>query len=64
MADSDMSPKAKVSYDQSKFEVEFNVSEYTPEVSKVGNSEIIVVADILVWHVTISAVVKTSRSRA
>ena len=32
MADSDMSPKAKVTYDQHKFEVEFNVSEYLPEV--------------------------------
>ena len=32
MGDSDMSPKAKVTYDQHKFEVEFNVSEYLPEV--------------------------------
>lgn len=31
MGDSDMSPKAKVSYDQNKFEVEFNVAEYLPE---------------------------------
>jgi len=31
MGDSDMSPKAKVSYDQNKFEVEFDVSDYTPE---------------------------------
>merc|ERR1711988_798203 len=31
MGDSDMSPKAKVTYDQHKFEVEFNVSEYLPE---------------------------------
>jgi len=31
MGDSDMSPKAKVSYDQHKFEVEFNVSDYLPE---------------------------------
>ena len=31
--DSDMSPKAKVSYDQDKFQVEFNVQDYTPEVS-------------------------------
>ena len=29
---SDMSPKAKVSYDQDKFQVEFNVQDYTPEV--------------------------------
>ena len=28
----DMSPKAKVSYDQDKFQVEFNVQDYTPEV--------------------------------
>ena len=28
-----MSPKAKVSYDQDKFQVEFNVQDYTPEVS-------------------------------
>ena len=35
MGDSDMSPKAKVSYDQHKFEVEFNVSDYLPEVSAV-----------------------------
>jgi len=28
---SDMSPKAKVSYDQDKFQVEFNVQDYTPE---------------------------------
>merc|ERR1711892_65464 len=27
----DMSPKAKVSYDQDKFQVEFNVQNYTPE---------------------------------
>jgi len=31
MGDSDMSPKAKVSYDQNKFEVEFNVTDYLPE---------------------------------
>ena len=30
--ESDMSPKAKVSYDQDKFQVEFNVQDYTPEV--------------------------------
>jgi len=28
---SDLSPKAKVSYDQDKFQVEFNVQEYSPE---------------------------------
>merc|ERR1719277_2815559 len=28
---SDMSPKAKVSYDADKFQVEFNVQDYTPE---------------------------------
>jgi len=28
---SDMSPKAKVSYDQDKFQVEFNVQDYSPE---------------------------------
>ena len=33
--ESDMSPKAKVSYDQDKFQVEFNVQDYTPEVSKL-----------------------------
>ena len=33
MGDSDMSPKARVTYDQNKFQVEFNVSEYLPEVS-------------------------------
>ena len=32
MGDSDMSPKARVTYDQNKFQVEFNVSEYLPEV--------------------------------
>ena len=32
MGDSDMSPKARVTYDQHKFQVEFNVSEYLPEV--------------------------------
>jgi len=31
MADSEMSPKAKVTYDQNKFEVDLNVSEYLPE---------------------------------
>ena len=31
--EADMSPKAKVSYDQDKFQVEFNVQDYTPEVS-------------------------------
>ena len=36
MGDSDMSPKAKVSYDQNKFEVEFNVADYLPEVSGSG----------------------------
>merc|ERR1712209_122520 len=29
--EADMSPKAKVSYDQDKFQVEFNVQDYTPE---------------------------------
>ena len=38
MGDSDMSPKAKVSYDQNKFEVEFNVAEYLPEVSGSGEA--------------------------
>jgi hypothetical protein len=33
MGDDEMSPKAKVSYDQDKFQVEFNVKDYTPEVS-------------------------------
>ena len=33
MADSEMSPKAKVTYDQNKFEVDLNVSEYLPEVT-------------------------------
>jgi len=31
MGESDMSPKAKVSYDQDKFQVEFNVQDYSPE---------------------------------
>jgi len=31
MGESDMSPKAKVSYDQDKFQVEFNVQDYLPE---------------------------------
>merc|ERR1711902_57228 len=31
MSESEMSPKAKVTYDQHKFEVEFNVTEYLPE---------------------------------
>ena len=35
MADSEMSPKAKVTYDQNKFEVDLNVSEYLPEVTSV-----------------------------
>ena len=34
MADSEMSPKAKVTYDQNKFEVDLNVSEYLPEVNR------------------------------
>ena len=34
MTESEMSPKAKVTYDQHKFEVEFNVTEYLPEVSQ------------------------------
>merc|ERR1712004_154413 len=29
--EADMSPRAKVSYDQDKFQVEFNVQDYTPE---------------------------------
>ena len=29
---SDISPRAKVSYDQEKFMVEFSVQDYTPEV--------------------------------
>ena len=37
MTDSEMSPKAKVTYDQHKFEVEFNVTEYLPEVSVSNN---------------------------
>ena len=32
MPDQEMSPKAKVTYDQHKFEVELNVTEYLPEV--------------------------------
>ena len=35
MGDSDMSPKARVTYDQHKFQVEFNVSEYLPEVRSI-----------------------------
>merc|ERR1711902_20058 len=31
MSESEMSPKAKVTYDQHKFEVEFNVTDYLPE---------------------------------
>jgi len=31
MSDQEMSPKAKVTYDQHKFEVEFNVTDYLPE---------------------------------
>lgn len=34
MSDSDMSPKAKVTYDQNKFEVDLNVTEYLPEVTR------------------------------
>ena len=30
----DTSPKAKVSYDQDKFMVEFSVQDYTPEVGQ------------------------------
>ena len=37
MGDSDMSPKARVTYDQHKFQVEFNVSEYLPEVRQICN---------------------------
>ena len=29
-----MSPKAKVTYDQNKFEVDLNVTEYLPEVTR------------------------------
>ena len=36
MADSEMSPKAKVTYDQNKFEVDLNVSEYLPEVMRLN----------------------------
>ena len=36
MADSEMSPKAKVTYDQNKFEVDLNVSEYLPEVKRLS----------------------------
>ena len=36
MADSEMSPKAKVTYDQNKFEVDLNVSEYLPEVMRLS----------------------------
>ena len=32
---SDSSPKAKVSYDQDKFMVEFSVQDYTPEVGQI-----------------------------
>ena len=32
MSEQEMSPKAKVTYDQHKFEVEFNVTDYLPEV--------------------------------
>ena len=38
MGDSDMSPKARVTYDQNKFQVEFNVSEYLPEVRWMDGS--------------------------
>ena len=37
MADSEMSPKAKVTYDQNKFEVDLNVSEYLPEVNRLSD---------------------------
>ena len=32
---SDISPRAKVSYDQEKFMVEFSVRDYTPEVELI-----------------------------
>ena len=33
MSSSDLSPRAKLNYDSDKFLVEFNVSEYSPEVN-------------------------------
>ena len=33
---SDISPRAKVSYDQEKFMVEFSVQDYTPEVGLIA----------------------------
>ena len=41
MGDSDMSPKARVTYDQHKFQVEFNVSEYLPEVSEAQSDSVL-----------------------
>ena len=35
MSSSDLSSRAKLNYDSDKFTVEFNVAEYSPEVSKL-----------------------------
>ena len=43
MADSEMSPKAKVTYDQNKFEVDLNVAEYLPEVIRLS---VIVISEV------------------
>ena len=43
MADSEMSPKAKVTYDQNKFEVDLNVAEYLPEVIRPS---VIVISEV------------------
>ena len=43
MTDSEMSPKAKVTYDQNKFEVDLNVTEYLPEV---GGTSVMVISEV------------------
>merc|ERR1712117_657152 len=51
---SDMSPKAKVSYDADKFQVEFNVQDYTPEELsiKTEGDVLIVLAEHETWSKT------------
>ena len=65
MGDSDMSPKARVTYDQHKFQVEFNVSEYLPEVSSeqsVSRNFLFYNLKCAVWACLLSC--KTTKLRA
>ena len=50
MSSSDLSPRAKLNYDSDKFLVEFNVSEYSPEVNSNQARESVEIRFFLIFR--------------